>query len=365
MWNIYFSKFVPRMYICKNENFMKKVLFVLLLLVVALAVVPIFLPKTMFVEEEFVVDGSIEEVYNHFNDLKKFTQFNAWTEQDSTIAIEYSSPSYGEGAWYKWNSDKSNIGEGSMKIAETKANEFIFYDLSFGKSEGNRSEIVLQSLDDEKTRVVWSFSSGEMGYPMQILNVLMKGSVKSNIKKSLENLNTMLALPGDVNYSNQDVEKGGFQMIEQEPKKLFGIIQDSGTSPEELNMAIAESFGLVHSYLVDAQGLTDEQIGKPVVLWKELDKVNDQALFYCGYIFKQEVPEADELEYTDVPGGKLLTTFHNGDRNVLDVTHKRLRTFAEVQGLELANDVYNVYLNSPDEVDTQALKTQVFIPIIE
>lgn len=361
----YFSNFVPRVYICKNYQVMRNLLFALLLLVVALAVLPLFLPKSMYVEEEYILDAPVEKVYSHFNDLRKFTKFDAWVQKDSTISLEFSSPSYGEEAYFSWESKDSELGNGSMTITETKPNEFIYYNVNFDDKEGNLTEVIFQRMDDDKTRVIWSFDSAEVGYPFQVYNLIMKGSVKANLKKGLENLNAILNKPLKLDYSNQNVEKGGFQIVEQGSKKLFGVIQRTSIAGEEMNMAMNETFGLVKSYLVDANGLSEEQIGKPVVLWKQFDMEADNALFYCGYIFNEEVPELDDLEYVDIPEGKFLTTFHNGSYDSLYVTYNRLRKFANVQQFELSNDTFNVYLNDPENTAEDDLKTQVFIPILE
>lgn len=343
---------------------MKKVLFVLLLFVVALAVLPTFLPKTMHVEEEYVFDAPIEKVYNHFNDLQKFTQFDAWSKKDSTIILTFSSPANGEDASYQFKSNNKKVGDGSLKIISTKINEFINYEMNFGDINGNTSEVIFQRMEDDKTRVVWSFDSDDAKYPFQIFNLLMKGSAKENLKKSLENLDVILQKPIQLNYANLDVEKGGFQIIEQGPKKLFGVLQQTSVDDEEMETAMAETFGLVRSYLVDAHGLSVEELGKPVILWKQFDDENNMALFYCGFILEKIVPEEGDLEYTNIPGGKFLTTFHNGAHRTLDISYNRMRTFADVQELELSNDTYDVYYNDADTTDEKDLRTQIFIPIL-
>ena len=345
---------------------MKTVLFALLLLLVALAILPVFLPNTMHVEEEYTFDSPIEKVYNHFNDLQKFEQFDAWTKKDSTMVVEFSTPTYGEEASYQWTSENARVRHGSMTITATKINEFVNYDLNFDETEGNTSEVIFQRLEDNKTRVVWSFDSGEVNYPYQIFVWVMKlkGTVKDNLRKSLENLEVILQKPAQLKYGNLDVDKGGFQIVEQDSKKLFGVLQRTSTDETELNTAIAETLGLVRSYLIDANGMTEEQIGKPVVFWKQKDKETNAALFYCGFIFDKPIPEKEDFEYADIPSGKFLTTFHNGDHRTLDVTYMRLRKFAEVQGLELSIDTYDVYYNDVSTTDEKDLKTQIFIPIL-
>lgn len=343
---------------------MKNVLFVLILLVVSLAVLPIFLPKSMYVEEEFVFDQPIEKVYHHFNDLKKFTDFNATIAADSAVILNFSNPSFGEEAQYTWQSTMKEVGDGSVRIVETRTHEFIIYNVVYGDSDNHTSEVIFQRINDEQTRVIWAFDGAEVSYPYQVMNFFMKGKVKSNLRKSMENLQALLQRPIQLDYSNLDVDKGGFQIVEQEPKRLFGILQQTSTMEEEMNTAMGETFGFIRSYLMDANNLNEEEIGLPVVIWKEKDSVRDVALFYCGFMIDKNVEEVDDMEYVEIPSGQFLTTFHNGDFNTLDITHNRLRQFADSQEIELSRDAIDIYHNEINESGEEGLRTQIFIPVL-
>lgn len=343
---------------------MKKVLLILLFLVIILAVIPLFLPKTLHVEEEYVYDAPTEQVYDYFNNMKKFTQFDAWSEMDPNIKIDYSAPSSGVDAYYTWSSEDKNLGKGKMKITDARVNEFINYDLKFGKMEGNTAEAIFQKMDDGKTKVIWSFDSGEAGYPFQVFNVLMEGTVKNNLHKGMVNLDSLLQKSSKIDFANTDISKGGFQIVDEPAKKLFGILQQTSTSDEEMGTAMGESLGKVFSYLKDANGFTAEQIGKPVVLWKQYDTESNSALFYCGFFLDKEVAEKDDMEFVEVPAGKILTTIHNGAYNSMEVTYNRIHKFAETKNLELSKDTYDIYLNDPAEVKEEELQTQIFVPIL-
>lgn len=343
---------------------MKKVLLILLFLVIILAIIPLFLPKTLHVEDEYVYDASTESVYDYFYDMKKFTQFDAWSQMDPNIKIDYSTPSSGVDASYSWESEDKNLGKGSMTITNAKANQFVNYDLKFGKMEGNTAEAIFQKMDDGKTKVIWSFDSAEAGYPFQVFNILMEGTVKNNLHKGLVNLDSLLQKSTKIDYANTDITKGGFQLVNEPAKKLFGVLQQTSTSDEEMATAMGESFGLINSYLIDANGFTDEQIGKPVVLWKQYDTESNSTLFYCGFFLDKDVAEREDMEFVEVPAGKMLTTIHNGAYNTLGITYNRMLKFAEVQNLELSTETYDIYLNDPANVEEDKLQTQIFIPVL-
>ena len=343
---------------------MKKILFLLLLLVVTLAVIPLFLPKVMHVEEEYVFDAPVESVFRHFVDLKKFTAFNAWSTQDPDIKLNFSSPAIGEGASYMWESEDRNLGMGNMSITDLRDYEFILYTLQFGDMKNNSTEAIFQRMDDGKTRVIWSFDSEVDGYPYQVFNLLMKGTVRDNLRESFVNLDSILSKQNAANYPNQDIQKGGFQVIEQPAKRLFGVMQQTTGGEDELTTALNETFGLIHSYLRDANGFTEEEIGNPVVLWKQYTPDSNLALFYCGFFPSKVATEVDDFEYVEIPAGKYLTTIHNGSYAGMGETYKRMYHFAEVNNLELSTSTHDVYLNDATVTPEKELKTQIFIPVL-
>ncbi|MDO5656647.1 MAG: GyrI-like domain-containing protein [Flavobacteriaceae bacterium] len=342
---------------------MKKILFLLLLLVVALAVLPLFMPKTMHIEEEYVFDAPVERVFNHFNDLKRFTQFDSWSRKDPDIKLNFSSPSSGEGASYMWESENRKIGQGSMSITDSRENEFIDYSLKIADMQGHTTEAIFQRIDDGKTRVIWSFDSSEAKYPFQVFNFLMKGTVRNNLKSSLVNLDSILTQDRVFKHPNTDIKVGGFNVVTEPEKRIFGIMQQTTTDDQEMSTAMNEAFGYVYSYLHDNQGLTEDEIGHPVVLWKQFSPESKLALFYCGFMLNKNAKEKDDFEYIQIPAGKYLTTMHNGSYNTLNITYERIYKFAEVNGIEVSFNTYDVYLNDATKTEEKDLKTQIFVPV--
>ncbi|MGI9527858.1 MAG: GyrI-like domain-containing protein [Weeksellaceae bacterium] len=339
---------------------MKKVLFFLLLLVVALAVVPLFLPKTMYVEEEYVYDADVSDIFEQFYDMQKYTRFDPWVREDSLVKITYSSPSSGPNAYYNWESEVQDLGSGKMQIVDSRLEEFISYDITYDQMEGNTADIIFHKLDDNKTRVIWSFESAEADYPFQVFNWIMKSSVQDKIHQGLVNLDTLLK-------ENQNSEnKDPYTIKNVIDKRLFGVLQSTSIDDEEIFTAKDETLGFVRSYLIDAQKLEEKNIGNPVVYWKMYDLESQKAMFYCGYFIQKDVPEVDGMEYIELKGGRVINAVHNGSYRNLPNTYEAIKRYGESKGLELSPEWYNVYLNSPDHVKTESeLRTEVNIPIIE
>lgn len=339
---------------------MKKTILILIFILVIIAVIPIFLPKTMHIEQEKVYNNPVEEVFQNFNDLNKFTSFNEWTSKDEDIILNFSKQTKGLNAKYSWKSEDKSIGEGSMKIMEVSDNEFINYELQFGESKGNTAEIIFQKVDDNKTKVIWSFDSEEAKYPFQIFNLLMKKPVGDNLNKSLINLESIL------NQNKAEIhEDNNIIITENSTQKLFGVLQQTSVASDEIYTAIEESFGMVYSYLTDVVGKSPEQIGFPVILWKNYSIDNNNALFYCGYIVQENIDTAEEFEYAEIPSGKSLNTQFRGNIKELEFAYNSLKKYAQENDILLSTEFWSVYLNKSKKIEENNNQIEVNFPVIE
>lgn len=339
---------------------MKKTIFILIFVLVILAIIPIFLPKTMHVEQEYIYDKPIEEVFHNFIDLRKFILFSEWASKDNDIILSFSKPSKGVNAKYSWKSKDKSIGEGSMKIIKVVENEYINYELQFGKSIGKTAEIIFQKLNDNKTKVIWSFDNEETKYPFQVFNLLMKKPIEYNLNKSLINLENILTKKKvKIKESNE------IKIIENKPQNLFGILQQTSISSDEISTAINESFGMVYSYLTDFIGKKPEQIGFPVVLWKNYSVDNDNALFYCGYIVQESIDTAEEFEYVKISSGKSLSIQFKGSIKDLELAYSSLEKFAKKNDLLLSTEFWSIYRNKSKKIEDNNNQIEINLPIIE
>lgn len=338
---------------------MKKVIFIILFVLVVLAVVPIFLPKTMHVEQEYEFDAPVEEVYNYFADFKQFTRWNAWTQSDPNIELQYSTPTSGIDAYYTWKSEKSDLGEGKMSIVEAGQNDFLKYNLQFGEMKGNWSEAIFQKIDEDHTKVIWTFDNEEVSYPFQLMNVLMKGAVENKFDEGFEILAKLIAKDKEEAKSNEPE----FSVIEEPTQFLFGILQETSTQDEELSTAMAESFGMVYSYLRDVYKMEPSNIGKPVTYWQVYDESADKAVFYCGFFIDRKISETDDMKYVEVPSAKVLVKTHYGPYNTIGSSYEKMMTYAAEKGWKTSPKNWAIYLNDPEKTEQDKIATQIFVPI--
>ena len=101
-------------------RFLKRLLVFLVVLIVLLVIVAFFLPKNVHVERSVTSKASPEAVYGYLNNLKTYDEWMPWNKIDPNMKKTWGDKSEGQGAWYSWVSDNSNVGKGKLTITESQ-----------------------------------------------------------------------------------------------------------------------------------------------------------------------------------------------------------------------------------------------------
>ena len=98
---------------------MKKALMMVgggVLALVVIAVVAVSMqPAEAHVERSHVAAATPADVWPHISDMRAFVTWDPWSELDPDMAVEFSDPSSGPGAWYTWSGNQ-DVGSGKMTI---------------------------------------------------------------------------------------------------------------------------------------------------------------------------------------------------------------------------------------------------------
>lgn len=162
----------------------------LLGLIILIGIVGFFLPTQLTVSESIAVKKAAgPSAFNMVNDLKQWPEWSPWLKLDPDMKLEYGASSQGAGASYSWQSEKQNVGNGSLKIVESKANEFIKTEMAFeGQGEASASYF-FKDTGNDAVEITWTFE-GDMGSkPIGgYLVLLFKGAIAADYQKGLASL---------------------------------------------------------------------------------------------------------------------------------------------------------------------------------
>jgi len=123
-----------------------------LVLVIAVIVVGLLLPKKYAVERSITIDAPPEVVFAYLNDLEKWEAWEPFSKADSSVVVTLGEDTYGVGATQSWTSDGGN---GSLTFTKSDPESGIAYALAFDGFDPSTSTMTYEVVDG-KTVLTWT-----------------------------------------------------------------------------------------------------------------------------------------------------------------------------------------------------------------
>ena len=122
----------------------------------ALAVVVAVQPSEFHVARTATIAAPPAAVFAQVNDFHRWEAWSPWAKIDPAAENSYEGSSAGKGAGFRW-SGNSDVGEGSMTIAESRPSELIRIKLDFVRpfAGTNDVEFTFKPVGDQ-TAVTWT-----------------------------------------------------------------------------------------------------------------------------------------------------------------------------------------------------------------
>jgi hypothetical protein len=169
---------------------------VLGLLIVGFVLLVAMQPSTYHVERSTTMPATAEDVFGQVNDFHNWDRWSPWLKEDPNAKVTYEGPPSGEGAVFRWAGNE-NVGEGNMKIIESKANERVRIELNFLKPmEGTAQTEFTLVPAGEQTKVTWSMDGNNnfLG-KMFCLFMDMDEMIGSKYEEGLANMKKIVESP--------------------------------------------------------------------------------------------------------------------------------------------------------------------------
>jgi len=125
----------------------------------------------------------------------------------------------------------------------------------------------------------------------------------------------------------------------------------------EIGPAMGSAFGEVFGF-VGQNGLTP--LAMPMSVYIGMDpKI---LRFHGGVIVSPEdaAKASGNVKVGALPAGETITTIHIGPYDDLSETHKAMWAHIAENGLEVAMPIWEIYVDDPETVAPEALRTEVF-----
>jgi hypothetical protein len=141
-------------------------------IVVVLLVVIASRPADFPVSRSATIPAVPHKVFAQVNDFHNWEAWSPWAKLDPNAKNSFEGPSAGSGAIVRWNGN-STVGEGSMKITESRPSDLIRIQLDFVRPFKctNDVEFTFKPVGDQ-TAVTWSMA-GKNNFMSKAIGLVM------------------------------------------------------------------------------------------------------------------------------------------------------------------------------------------------
>jgi effector-binding domain-containing protein len=126
----------------------------------------------------------------------------------------------------------------------------------------------------------------------------------------------------------------------------------------ELGQVLGKSFAAIWQYLGE---LGEEPAGPPFAAYYNEDMQDLDV--EIGFPVSRGLPGKDDIEASEIPGGKVATCLHTGPYSEIEQAYNALSRWMQDNGYEATGVAYEVYLNDPSETPSKELQTQIAFPL--
>jgi effector-binding domain-containing protein/uncharacterized protein YndB with AHSA1/START domain len=337
-------------------RFLNKFIYSIGALILALAVIGLFLPSQVDVERGITIDASRATVFALLNDFHQVNKWSHWLEDDPNARFEFSGPRRGVGATFAW--DGNVIGKGRQTISESVPFGRIVYELRFDDEDTATTVFDLSEIDGG-TRIVWTFNM-EFGFNLvsRYIGLIIGGVIGENNERGLASLKSMAEGLPRADFSDLEIEHIVVEAIDI-------AFQPTSSVPEAT--AISEAMGKAYFNIL---GFIDEnklqEAGAPMSISRAFSGSEirfDAAIPVRG--ISGDLPRSGgSVKLGKTYAGPVIQAKHVGSYRTLGRTHDKIAAYLAALGIERNGDAWESYVSDPTRTDESELLTYVYYPIV-
>ncbi|MES2654153.1 MAG: SRPBCC family protein [Bacteroidota bacterium] len=166
---------------------METLIITLAIIIVILVVLSFLLPENWSVKRSIEVQSTPEKLYDLTVELKDWEKWSPWHGLDPNTKWVYSDNTYGEGAWYTWESKKRNVGNGKLTTVLAKPYEKSSFLLEFQGMKASTASFTFEPITANNVKVTWSLEGKNKGLS-KLMSLLMGAFVGKDFEKGLANI---------------------------------------------------------------------------------------------------------------------------------------------------------------------------------
>lgn len=299
---------------------MKKVLIILVALLGIYLVLCLVGPAKIHVERSVDINSPTAFVKSKLADYQFFHEsWSPWTERDPGMKKSFDGNAGQPGHKLSWESDKKEVGKGSMTYKYTR-NDTVMHSLYFeGEGEGPVYHVVKG--DETKSNVTWVMAN-DVPFFARVFMLFMdvEKIVGADFEKGLAKLKTALeSMPAEKNYEVKE--------ISWDAKTFYGI--KTNTTFDKLAAFFGESYGKIGEACAKAKS---KPLGAPKAIYFKVDEKAMSGEVAAVMEFDSKT-KLDGLEKWETLAGKVLLIEYYGEYDKTAAAHVAMDKYMKEKNL--------------------------------
>jgi effector-binding domain-containing protein len=330
---------------------LRYVLIGLAVIVVAVILLGIVMPKEYKVERSVSINASEEVVMSQIRSLRNMHEWSPWAEYDPNMKVTYTGNDGETGSAMEWKGNK-DVGSGRQQITDISQNK-VETKLNFLEPWESESNVTLTTAKEgEAVKVTWAMS-GSSPFPMNALSAFMNMDkmIGKDFEKGLSKLKTRCeSMPADKQYRGYTIEE-----MDTEPRAY--ISKKGQVAMDKIGSFYQTHFPAIFA-AVGKSGM--QPAGSPSGIFFRWDEKTGMADLAAAIPVSGN-GTVSGYESISTPGGKTLMINYYGAYEKSGEAHYAIDDYMKEKGLQQNQLVVEEYVTDPiKEPDTSKWLTKIY-----
>ena len=337
---------------------MKKVGFVVLLLLAAFVVTGYLLPKQVHIERSITVNRPATMMFEILNSYRYFNEWSPWADRDPNAEFVISGPESGVGARMSWIGEPQLVGSGWQEIIASEPYEQINIKLDFDAQGIADTGFKLVSQGDA-THITWFFDSDLTAgvnfldsFLARYFGLLFDRWVGGDYELGLANLKQFAESLAVSDFSQIEIER-----VFVSAQNILYVTTSSSQDPADIALAMAAAYAEISAFIHASDISMD---GSPMAItraWQE-GRYQFDAAIPVDFIATEL---SGNINAGLSPAGKAVRAVHHGAYDQMMPTYEKLAAYMSAHGLSRGTVSWEHYISDPGTTGQQDMLTYIYI----
>ena len=329
---------------------LRRILFIILCIAFLVLLIGFLLPRKIHVERSLLISATPKSIFHQINTLKNWEKWSPWVKTDTTMKLIYSGPESGTGATFKWVSNNTNVGNGSLLIISSVPYDSIQLLMDYGENGKSTSRFVLQN-ENQNTKVTWSLDSDLGMNPLsRWFGLFSDRMIGPDLERGLSKLDQLMA---DLKIVN------GYAIIDYDvPARILVCIRDTA-SPGTVTPKLSNMYSKITVFL---KSKNLPPTGSPMAVFHNYTDRNFDIEACIPVASMIEVPESMTCTVKNTQKSIMIKYF--GPYKSITSAYNALQTYLTNMDLQVSGPGWEEYITNPlMEADSNKWQTNIYYPL--